>query len=1248
MQWWHASLQQADPDQVAASQDVVSTQHMEEQFYHPATVAHQVDLWRRPGMPLWCYGNTVFQDDGSGGETYRELMTGLARGCQGLGRNFLPAAGSIFTESNQRIMAPVFRLFHIYGGLSAASVPDDQVAVWRSLFQEASEVDGADHLWTGRPTPRRHFFNTSAAYTACLYAHLTAGIVTDERVRTGDLTKYKAVIVSFERKPPDDLVARLSEFQSSGGIVLANKPADGYWAPPNAVELGSLFGQSFLDFHHNEDMDRFLLLESEEGGRQARALREAVGERVKPIVDCDDPTTWLSVLASGKAKYIFAVNLKLLPIKTPDLHRFAAYQNTVMPTKTVVRIRPGDYVIYDVLQGKLLTPQVRNGHWIVEADMSILPGALFALIPAPVANVSLAAGISTDNRFLEIAASVQDKKGVVLDAAIPLKLTVTDASGKKRFLFSRTARHGRWRERLPVTANDVPGQWTIAANELLGGNQSSASLTVAVPKLPVTATSPQVEWSRGEDVSRALAAAGEVAIIVDKTQRDKVAPVVTSLKTRLSEQGKRVTEISSDTYLADRKEYGWEAFKLNAFLPEVRLRPRRYDLVIALELPDVPSRVVPWDQLPIVPTATDPGPDRGLVQFVAMPVYDTEDAISLAGGDVAGLSAAVESLWGPPAPTVDAPPEIHVAELPVKTSKAMPPTLNDFIGVPAAELAVSGDGQRIAVGMKGWGNNLVFLNGKGEILAKHAAGKLYPLRVQAIATSPTVFTPNTDGKLYPFGANDGAFGVLEHEIDPTVLYYKLYGRDGRPLRRLAAFGRRIGGTATVSMSHPTIMPTKLLQASFSITPDGRLAAVSGSTGVAVWNLPEEKLLWSDEKVHFDPDVASIAPAFPQVQLSRDGESLAQVHRGKLVLREALTGKAISEVQLPLGASPGRVQQFDGRTLVVGDNEFFAVRDGELLWRSKLPLEEVAASGFAADCLHYAIGQPNGTLRIFAGGQQVGGYVISDGGLLSLAITSDGSHVAFASTTGCVGVVTREGREVWQDRLDTRAAIAWLGHQGETVVGDWRGRVHRYTAAGLRQWTVNLSSEVWRNDLNDALRVLDTTPTLRVPPPEPVVADLAKGKTNLATSAQITFVPGKTGGWQKPIATRSNGGAVLNDGRSDEVETPWFDERGVSYMVGSEVPMAWEFSWPQAVSIDRLVVHESSKHAEAVPQEIAVEAWIEDADYRGWKRVRHDRWTRGVEHTHRFDPVLATKLRYIVYGDFGNNLWTSEIEAYGDD
>ena len=196
-----------------------------------------------------------------------DFMAALSRGVQGVGRNELPKAGDPWAELVHRAAEAGFKLMHAYGGLAATAQPDDLLAVWRSFHEEC--LEGSD----------RHLKATTAAYTAALYAHRTAAIITDDLVRQGLLSRYKAVIVSFENPPAPDLAARLDEFRRAGGLVLANRQSDHYWAPEGAIELGQAFVESHALAHSNRDTLRHVGIE-EDGLKGAAVLLKALGDNL--------------------------------------------------------------------------------------------------------------------------------------------------------------------------------------------------------------------------------------------------------------------------------------------------------------------------------------------------------------------------------------------------------------------------------------------------------------------------------------------------------------------------------------------------------------------------------------------------------------------------------------------------------------------------------------------------------------------------------------------------------------------------------------------------------------------------------------------------------------------------------------------------------------------------------------------------------------------------------------------------------
>ncbi len=1230
MQWWHQPLYIADPDDVAKGQTIITAQHMEEQYYHPLTVANMTDLWKRPDKDIWVYGNASWQEDGTGALQYTDIMAALFRGAQGVGRNEAPTAGEEKAEYGTRAATPLFKLLHKYGGLSAIAHPTDQLVVWRSMYQECSE-------YPGRPSEKMHMSNITAAYTACLYGHHTAGIITDDLVRGGGLKRYKAVIISFENPLPADLLKPLQDFQKSGGIVLANKPANGYWAPTGAIELGSAFTGSSALAHANRDSLRHIGIE-EEGLKGAAIIEKALSGKLERFVDCDEPAVWLSVLESGAARYIWAVNVKRLPQNPMDLHRYSGYENTRLPVKTMLRIPPGKYVIYDVFSGKKIKPVEKNGKWLIPADMSVFPGRILALLPDEIGNVKLygvEAKPADDAWALSLRVQVTNVKKQVMNAAIPVEIIVTDAAGNERYHIYRTAINGECNVKLPVAANDTAGKWSISARELLSGQSITADMAITTPFLPTaTPLTTQVEWQNADRVVASLKKATKIAIVTQVGNDTEKA--INALTQQLQGQNKQVTRLTSPEYLDDLKTLHWKGFPdkhgVEGDFGKIIAREPKYDLVITLEIPGNLTGVVKPETLPIVFSASDPGEGRGLIQYAATPVYNDEDVISLYGGDVDGLLAAINALSTPPVINNVVPTLVKENILTGKPGISIPSGLQEFIGLEINELAVSADGQRIAAGLRGWGNNLFVLDSKGKILNKDVAGKYFPVALNRIGNS---------------------FSVISHENDPTTMYLKIYDNSGKAIKRFAAMGRRIGGLRDCTPNYPAIMRERFMpQSAFSMTEDMSLVAVAGSNGIAVWDNKTEKLLWRDDDAHYkSPQIDASSwpdtPSFPQIHLSDDGKWLILQHGGKVIVRDARTGAVIQELKMPPGTEGGRIQIFDGKQLVVGNQDYFGFTIGnggavQAQWHFKAP-KTVTASVFNKDGLRYAVGEVNGTLRIMQGGGQTGGYISPGpgGAIASMDALPDFSRIAFSTTTGYIGILDNTGTLLWQKQVSGPAIIRFIGNDGAVVVGDRRGYIRWFNASSKETRNINLTDNVWRDDITRILTTPDTTPTLSIgpSPSESQVIAIPANADNLAKSAKFNYITGRSW-WNERISPDRS--VPLNDGKTDAPAGGWFNRTNLEYLSFVPGPAAWEIVWDKPIMMDTLVGYEANKNA--VPQEIRIEAWLDN----NWQEVAHTYWNNRDTHVHRFKAVTTTKLRYTPIGDLANGVYTSEIEVYNSE
>ncbi len=896
------------------------------------------------------------------------------------------------------------------------------------------------------------------------------------------------LIVSFEIPLPEPMLKKLDEFRKNRGVILANRPLAGAWLPEGAVDLGQLFAKSHADFECNNDFQRHVMLEEKEGREQAAKLVQAIGAAVVPLADCDDPTTWLSVhqcadaapveMGGQGASYVWAVNAKRLPQRPIDFHRYSAFEHTCCPTKTRIRLKAGNYAIYDVFAGRRVQPEMKDGQAIVTADMTLLPGALFALLPKPIEAVRISTGVVRGGSGITLRASVADVNGGGVPATIPLEIMLIDARGAVRYHVWRTAVYSKWQETLPLRLNDEKGKWTVVVTELLSGRGAKGEVQVnEVPAAARANVASPVEWFRAAEAGKALASAKTVAILTTDKQHDKLTAVFDRLAKALSSKGMQVGRLSTAEYLKDRLEFGWDKFVFaGAYQKELRARPRKFDLIFTLDTPELPSTEIYAKELRSVePSASDPGLGRAMVQYVVMPVYDTEDAIAISGGDEAGLLAGIDALaGGVPVASALLSDATLPRSLPVVAESVALNPIRQVLGSPVRELAVSADGQRILAGLMSWGNNLITLSGDGQIVSAMVGGKHFPIQLSA---------------------GDSGFTAHMLENDSIVNYTMLMSRDGKPLTRLASSGRQIGGTRDASARYYDLWKQGLS----SVTPDGRLAAIEGSRGIAVWDVPAGKVLWRDDALVHDKG------GFAQVKLSSDGKSLAVLHDGKLFFRDARTGQVQSTRSFPVGTRLGEMRMYEGGTLIFGDTELFAFRDGQPLWHWSTPAE-VTATAFARDGLHWCVGSPDGAIKLNNGSAQVAGHKTPSGAISSLAMSADGSFTAFGSTTGWVGVVDLAGKCRWQKCVSTRAAVALAGSDGSIIAGDWRGFVRRFDPQGKQLWEVDLTPRVYRDDLAAVLTTPDSTLTLRLPAPKVPVAEPPQGKANLATKATVKHVP----------------------------------------------------------------------------------------------------------------------------------------------
>ncbi|MBI4472482.1 MAG: hypothetical protein HY646_07420, partial [Acidobacteria bacterium] len=586
--WWEMSTDDGSYLlKMYANMDEVAVHNSGEQYMELSAAPHLVDQSRRPGKSVISYGQTSYQEPGDGQSWYREYFLTLLRGVQGVGHsgfNFF-AEKKLPDQMQVPALTEMHQLLTRYGDFLSGLQPHEEVAVLNSFTQSAFE--------TGLPANLKQWERTFGAYLTCLMAHYPASILYEEDLAAGALKNFKVLILTGIQVPlPEAVVQSLQAFVQAGGKVLADEACT--QAPSFAEELPVKFQwhrqrtNPEMQFFYS-DAKHFLIEESVLD--KVPILRRTLSQYVKPLADCASPQVWLSEQRSGAARYLFVANTTRVPHRPEDLWRFSSFETTSMPVKETISLAPGNDAIYDVLSGKRVTAQEANGRRLLEADLTLLPGRIFALLPAAIADVRLEAPAQIEaGQPLVVRAAGLDQQARSLQALVPIEVLVQDANGQTRYHLFRAANEKGWEESLPTALNDATGDWRIAVTELFSGLTRTASVRVrpssGQPAQLVEA--PPVEIGRQPDLRAWLQRSKTIALIADKEQESSLTEPIQQLLDTLKVKGVTVARLTSQEYSEDAPP----GFHNAGNLQEIPKRKQPFDEILLLGMPGAESALL--------------------------------------------------------------------------------------------------------------------------------------------------------------------------------------------------------------------------------------------------------------------------------------------------------------------------------------------------------------------------------------------------------------------------------------------------------------------------------------------------------------------------------------------------------------------------------------------------------------------------------------------------------------------------------
>jgi hypothetical protein len=203
---------------------------------------------------------------------------------------------------------------------------------------------------------------------------------------------------------------------------------------------------------------------------------------VKAPLESDVPSVVVTRQAAGDIEYVFAVN------GTYDGAK--GEKNALKATTAKLRMLGQPNQVFDALVGGPVPEFKEDGAGVLAGAFRFGPGQMrvFARTAWVPGAIRLATPVvqrdltrEKDPIRLEIAATMTASHGGVLAGSVPLHIKVIDPFGVVRHELYRATKLGQFSATLPLAANDPPGKWVVAVDDLLFKSSSATTFVYTPP-----------------------------------------------------------------------------------------------------------------------------------------------------------------------------------------------------------------------------------------------------------------------------------------------------------------------------------------------------------------------------------------------------------------------------------------------------------------------------------------------------------------------------------------------------------------------------------------------------------------------------------------------------------------------------------------------------------------------------------------------------------------------------------------------
>ncbi len=256
-------------------------------------------------------------------------------------------------------------------------------------------------------------------HLALQWAHFQPAVLFDDHILTGKkLDHLKVLFIPGAEIMTRNVVNKIKELQAKGVIIVG----DEFTPPELSVDL------RIMSVPRNDLDPQKSKADLQQLGRQ---IADALASQYQSRFKSSNQDVVLRTRQAGTGEYLFMVN---------DKRTFGDYigqwkrvMEKGLPNAAQIAVKTDAKAIYDAIEHKAVAFK-RNGEFAeFAAEFPPAGGKMLVMLPAAIAavNVEVSTAEVARGGEYEIAATVCDADNKVIDALLPVEVTITDVQGKR-------------------------------------------------------------------------------------------------------------------------------------------------------------------------------------------------------------------------------------------------------------------------------------------------------------------------------------------------------------------------------------------------------------------------------------------------------------------------------------------------------------------------------------------------------------------------------------------------------------------------------------------------------------------------------------------------------------------------------------------------------------------------------------------------------------------------------------------------